>query len=339
MAVVLLWWVLRGTDAEALTAQFRRASVWGLLVAAALNFSQNFFRVWRWRALLEPVRARIPFRPLFAAVILGYLVSWVIPGRLGELVRPALLSGREGVPLAPCLGSVVADRVLDAVTILFLFAIGMWITPLQGQAAEYAASIRVAALIMVAGLCVVLGLLVAAGSARATTERWIEARRGPLRWLGRVLLAFSRGTDALKQPRLFFAVVLHSLLVWSLIAAGLWLGVRSCGAAIPFGGILIMTPIVAAGVALPTPGGAGGFHAAMTFGLAELFGVEPSVAVGAGILVHLMVFIPIIVLGPALIALDRIPMNDLLRAARQVRGLGGTANAVVVDGRPAEDSP
>jgi len=180
---------------------------------------------------------------------------------------------------------------------------------------------------------------VAAGSARSSTERWVETRRGPLRWLGRVLLAFSRGTDALKQPRLFFGVILHSLLVWTVIAVGLWIGVRSCGAGIPFGGMLIMMPILAAGVALPTPGGAGGFHAAMTFGLAELFAVEQSIAVGAGILVHLIVFIPIIVLGPALIALDRIPMADLLRAARQVRDLGASTDSVVVDGRPAEGSP
>ena len=35
-----------------------------------------------------------------------------VKGSLGEVVRPTLLSAREKVPLGPCLGSVVADRLL-----------------------------------------------------------------------------------------------------------------------------------------------------------------------------------------------------------------------------------
>jgi len=95
LAGLLLWWVLRGIDPHILWSQLREASLLGLLVAAALGVAHNIFRVLRWRALLEPVRSKVPFRPMFDAVILGYATSWTIPGRLGELVRPALLAGRE----------------------------------------------------------------------------------------------------------------------------------------------------------------------------------------------------------------------------------------------------
>ena len=61
---------------------------------------------------------------LIDAVILGYATSWVVPGRLGELVRPALLAGRQRLPLGPCLGSVVADRLLDGMAVLALFVVG-----------------------------------------------------------------------------------------------------------------------------------------------------------------------------------------------------------------------
>jgi len=339
LAGILLAWVFRGTDFPTLMAQIRQASILGLLLAASVNLSQNVFRVWRWQALLAPVRSDVPFRPLFSAVILGYLVSWVIPGRLGELVRPALVSGRERIPLAPVLGTVVADRVLDGITILVLFAVGLWMTPLQGQAAQYVDTIRVASLAMVAGLVVVLAVMLAASGARPALQAWVEKRGKILRWIGRVVLAFSRGTEALRRPRLLLPVVLNSLLVWLVISAGLWIGVWSCGARIPFGGMLIMMPIIAAGVALPTPGGAGGFHAAITFGLSELFAVDPTVAVGAGILVHAIVFIPIILLGPALIAIDRVPMSDLLAAARQVKDLGAAPDAGATAVPAAEGTP
>src|SRR5262245_54924364 len=110
LAVVLLWWVFRDTDLHQVRMDLARASLPLLVVAALVNLSHNVFRVWRWRALLAPVRPDLPFRPLFAAVIVGYMTTWIVPGRLGELVRPALVSSREGVPLGPCLGTIVSDR-------------------------------------------------------------------------------------------------------------------------------------------------------------------------------------------------------------------------------------
>ena len=131
LAAALLWWVLRDTDGELLLAQLGRVSWPGLVACLTLNIGHNVFRVWRWRALLEPVRPNVPFRPMFDAVVLGYMTTWVIPGRLGELVRPALLAGRARLPLGACLGTVLADRLLDGFGVLILFTLGVAITPLK----------------------------------------------------------------------------------------------------------------------------------------------------------------------------------------------------------------
>ena len=80
LAAVLLWIVLRGVDPAQLWASVKQASIVGLLVSAVLNIGHNVFRVWRWQALLRPVRQEIHFRPMFVAVIIGYMTSWVIPG-------------------------------------------------------------------------------------------------------------------------------------------------------------------------------------------------------------------------------------------------------------------
>ncbi|HKQ61543.1 MAG TPA: lysylphosphatidylglycerol synthase transmembrane domain-containing protein [Candidatus Polarisedimenticolaceae bacterium] len=323
LAAFLMWLVLRGADPRALWAQIARASIVGLLACGAINASHNMFRVWRWRALLHPVRPAVPFRPMFDAVILGYLVTWTVPGRLGELVRPALLSGRERIPLAPCLGSVLADRLVDGLAILLLFAVGLSITPLSGEAASVAHTLRLGSLLMVALISIPLIGLLAVSRARQRLEAWWSASAsGPRRWLARAVVAFSAGTDALKQPRLLLRVVVHSLAAWLTIALGLWIGVRSCGAPISFGAMLVILPALALGVALPTPGGAGGFHAAMTFGLHALFGVDRATAVGTGLLVHASVVIPVIALGAAILAAEHIPLRHLVEAARQLRDLG-----------------
>ncbi len=336
LAVGLFWWVLSGTDTAEVWKQFRKASIPLLLLAASLNLAQNVPRVWRWRALLEPVRPSIPFRPMFSAVILGYLTSWVVPGRLGELVRPALLAGRERLPLSACLGSIVADRMLDAIAVLVLFAGGTALVPLQGEAAEHAALIRTGALGLLAVIGVPLVALLIVSSARDAVERRLARWTGFRQRLGHAVLGVADGMSALRNPRLFLIVTFHTALVWSLIVAGTWLAVRAAGVSVEIEAMGVIMPLLVLGIALPTPGGAGGYHAAMTFGLTALFNVDPPTAVGASFLAHLIVIVPVVVLGVALLFIDRIPFHDLLNAARQVRGKGQDGGPSTLAHSPVE---
>src|SRR5206468_1137111 len=129
-------------DPQALSAALLSASWPALALAAFLNLAHNVFRVLRWGLLLTPVRPRVPFRPMFSAVILGFMTTLLVPGRVGELVRPALLSAREDLPLGPCLGTVVADRLLDGVAIVALFALGSLNAHFVAGSASVAGQIR-----------------------------------------------------------------------------------------------------------------------------------------------------------------------------------------------------
>ena len=122
LAAVLLYLVARGVDRRAVAEALRSASLEGLLAAAAIQFGHNLFRVLRWRELLAPVRPGVGLWALFVPTTFGLALSTVIPGRIGEFVRPALLAAREDLPLGPCVGSVVADRVLDLVAVVTLFS-------------------------------------------------------------------------------------------------------------------------------------------------------------------------------------------------------------------------
>lgn len=317
LAGLLLAWVLREADPAAVWDSLRRASLLGLFAGALLNFAHIFFRVWRWGALLEPVRAGIAFRSMFSAVVLGYTTSWVVPGRLGELVRPALLSTRERLPLGPCLGSVVADRLLDGLCVLGLFALGIATTPLAGDSLRHAEKIRQWSLLLVLVIVFPIAALWIVAAKRVLLERWLSSAGRLRARIGGAVLAVSGGVEALRRPRLLVRVVLHTLCAWILIALGTWLGVRAAGAEIPFRGILIILPLLVLGIALPTPGGAGGYHAGMVFGLTRLFPVDDAAAVGAAFLVHVGVILPVVVVGVVLLFVGRIPFGDLLRVGRR----------------------
>lgn len=322
LAAAMLWVVFRGVDFPLLARTLAGASWSLLLAAAALNLAHNGFRVWRWGALLEPVAPRLPFRPLLVAVIVGYLTTWTIPGRVGEFVRPALLSVRSGVPLGPSIGSVVADRLLDGVALAALCAGGLWIAPPAEGGASGVDAVRASLWFMVAVTGGFFSFLLLSSALCGPVARWIEGRRGVLRWAGRAWLALSRGVEALGHPRAAMRILLHSALAWITIGLATWLGVLAVGAAVPYAAILVILPLLALGVAVPTPSGAGSYHAAMTYGLSLLYGVPKETAVAAGLLMHLANVVPVVLLGLWFLHAERISWTDLFEAAKRVRSLG-----------------
>jgi uncharacterized protein (TIRG00374 family) len=313
--------VLRDTDPAGVLRQVGQASIAWILIAAVVNLGHNIFRVWRWQALLAPVRPRVPFRPMFVAVIIGYLTTWTIPGRIGELVRPMLLSQRERLPLGPCIGSVVGDRVLDGATVVALFAVGAWLSPPEGAAAESATLIRGGAMTLLVGAVLFVVLMLGISAAGGRARGWLGRRGRAVSWIGNSILSVSSGMDALRSPRLLLLILLHSVLSWVTIALGTWAMVWSVGVRVPLGAILFILPILVLGVAVPTPGGAGGYHGAMKIGLL-LYGVGETQAASAAIVAHLIILVPTILLGVVLIWTEKISWREVIAAARNVKSLG-----------------
>jgi uncharacterized membrane protein YbhN (UPF0104 family) len=321
LTILLLLWVFRGVDAPTVLRQIGSASLLCVVGCAALNFGHCAFRVWRWQALLAPTRPHVAFRSAFVAVVLGYLTTWVVPGRLGELVRPLLLSTRDDVPLGPCLGTVVVDRLLDGATIAALFAVGSFFTPLAGPAAEHASLLRTGSLALVGVAAGGLAAMVTVTWLARRGGSWLRGWPGVVRWLGRTATEISLGATALRRPRLAARVAVHSLAAWLAIAGGTWLGVRAVGIDLAFGAVLVILPMLALGVAVPTPGGAGGYHGAMKLGLLA-FGVGEAAAVGAALVVHAVITVPILLVGVALLWTENISWREIRASADAMRRLG-----------------
>jgi uncharacterized protein (TIRG00374 family) len=258
---------------------------------------------------------------MFTAVIVGYTMTWIVPGRIGELGRPMLLAERERLPLGPCIGSVVADRILDALSVAGLFVLGTWLTPLSGTAAEHSTEIRTAALTLIVGAILFVVFMLLLSASRQRVEGWLARRGAVVQWIGRSALSIASGIDALRSPRLLALVLLHSALAWLTIAVATWAMVLSVGVDVSLPAIMFIIPLLVLGVAMPTPGGAGTYHAAMVFGL-SLFGVAQSPAVSAAIIAHLIVTVPIILFGFLLLRLDKISWRDMVGAARNFKSLG-----------------
>ena len=77
---------------------------------------------------------------------------------------------------------------------------------------------------------------------------------------------------------------------------------RAFGLDLPLTAAYVVTTAAVLGLAVPTPGGVGGYHAAVQFALTNIFHVPLATATGVALVAHAISFVPISVIGFALFA-------------------------------------
>ncbi|MEE8518536.1 MAG: lysylphosphatidylglycerol synthase transmembrane domain-containing protein, partial [Dehalococcoidia bacterium] len=104
-----------------------------LAPGVAVYFVSLYFRSYRWRFLLKPfVETRAT--QLYPVVLVGYMANNLLPLRLGELVRSYYLSTRVQARGSTALATIVIERVLDGLVLLFLLALAALFLPVSGLA-------------------------------------------------------------------------------------------------------------------------------------------------------------------------------------------------------------
>lgn len=305
LTLLLLYFFLRGVDLRAAWQEARSARPLWLLVCVAGSFLHYFLRAARWRLQLTSPDRPVSFSLCLTCTSFGYFISAILPGRVGDLVRPVMLGARTGLSRSYALATVLVERtVLDPLTLLALLGAVL----VSGTAGAVASSSpgspleRIGTLSALLGVSILAAVMVAAGlvSRRARLLAWLRrpAGRGP-RW-SRLLDAaerFGDGLASLAQRRIWPPVLLGSVLTWAAVSLAMWAGVRAFGVDLGYGGAIVLTVLAALGVALPTPGGVGGFHVAVQFGLQVLYDVPGERSVPATLVVHLLMLFPAFTIG------------------------------------------
>ena len=319
LALPLLYLFFRGLDFRALGEALRGADpglLLGVVVATVLVYAA---RAWRWGYLLAPL-GRVGFADLFSATMVGFASGLLVP-RAGEILRPYLVSRRHPIRIAAGFATVVLERVLDLITVLFLFALYLFVLPPPaGQAGgpllgflRLSGGLTGAAVVVV--LAVLWSLHANAEGALALADRILVRFPAWLaRPLGHALRAFSEGLAVLQAPGGHLLAILgQSLVVWLLIATSFHLNHRAFGLDLPFHSVFLLLAFLTVGVSIPTPGMVGGFHAFYLLCLSEAFGVERGTAAAAGIAAHALANLPVLVLGLALLGREGLTLGKVTR--------------------------
>jgi len=122
-AFALFWW--RGPSFRALGNAFTSVVWQWVVVAIAINLLSVVVRALAWTTVIRSAMPPPHPKPLtvFSAFSVGLFANAVLPGRIGELARVAVLTRklprRKGL-WATLVGTVLAHRVFDIVPVLFL---------------------------------------------------------------------------------------------------------------------------------------------------------------------------------------------------------------------------
>jgi hypothetical protein len=311
---LFLYLAFRGTDFSKLLASMREANYWWMIPNFACLMLSHYIRAWRWRYMLEPVKERISLRNLFSGVMVGYMMNNILP-RAGELARAYALAKAEGIPKSAAFGTIVVERIIDTVSFLLLVVL----MPLvyQGPLKESFPWLGEAGVIISAATVAVLGFLIMLMLRRDWTDRALNIFRKVLPARIDVRLdgwvhAFLDGFLFLKKPSRFLIIFMLSVSIWGLYIVMTYVAFFAFGlqAQVGLSGALVVLAISSIGVALPTPGGTGTYHAFASQSLTRLFAVDATTALSYATVTHAVGFIGVTVIGLYYFLHDHIRMSE-----------------------------
>jgi uncharacterized protein (TIRG00374 family) len=308
----LLWLFFRNIDIAETWRAMAQADMRLLAGAVLATLVTYVLRAFRWRALLRPIgNARLS--TTFRATVIGFTTIFLLPGRVGEVLRAYLVARQEGMKFTATFATVIVERLLDVATVLLLFAASL---PLLGI--DVGREVKIAGLVAGSGAVAALVMLFFMAGHPERLGRWAGklGRRLPARLatlLEQVVRTFADGLAVMRQPSDLLAAVAWSLPVWFSIAVGIWLTSLAFDLTLSFIGSFLVIGYLAVGVSAPTPGGAGGFHYFYWLALTQFFGADSSVAGAAAIILHAISFVPITFLGLYFMWKDGLTLGNLKR--------------------------
>jgi uncharacterized protein (TIRG00374 family) len=284
--------------------------------------SMHFVRATRWRFLVAPVKADIPFWQGVLINWVGFFAIFVLPLRIGELARPAVSKMRLGIPLSVGFGTVAVERVFDGLLTSACVVWGLAFLPQLETDDPIARSLPYYGWLAVTGFGAAFCGLVLFLWQKELAKKLVHwtfglASKSLADRVSDKVAGIADGIRSIAHPRLAFGFLSESLVYWGLNATGMWILARACGLDLGFGHAAALMGILAIGVLLPAgPGMFGNFQLALLTGL-RLYVAESVVGSSGSVFVFLLYSTQALLMcvaGVVPLYIMRLRFSDLVRA-------------------------
>jgi len=314
VAAVFLFLAFRHVPLADLGTALGRFDLRWLLPAFLISFTLQVFRAWRWQLELRPL-ARIGLGKLWVVTSVAYMAINLLPARLGEVVRPWLLSRRAPVSMSNVVGNLVIEKTMDSIVIVFYILVGLLTTQDLPPWVRRGALVPAVAAGLLVGLVVLLWW-----KGEPFVDRWI-VRFLPERFgagLTRVLRALLDGMKILPDGRLLGTVFVVSLALWFLPILSSYVIIRAFSFDVPFSAAVIVFIFIGFGTALPNaPGMIGTYQYACQLALG-LFGVDATSALAYGLVLNAIQLLSLVAQGLVALPLAEVGVDDFRSVRHEI---------------------
>lgn len=264
---------------------------------------------------------------LVGVMQVGFLAINVVPLRMGELVRPYLLTEVYGVPFGAGVAAVVVERVLDMFALLTLLIAAAWVADLHHGVVVGGVDLLRAgqrAMIVGGGGGVLLIAFLAIGGPRVIDRiEAIAVRVAPpvaplVIGVATSVVGAIRGLAA--RPKAAVGAVIATVGLWGSTLVMVGAVMRGFSGIVPSLGMLLTNwaATMTAMALIPTPGFVGSFEAGSVASL-TLFGVDADVARAFAVLLHALMFATTAATGIAFLVAQGWSLASVVQNSREMR--------------------
>ena len=309
---LFLFLAFRGLKPEEFIGSLQDVNVSLLILGAILYFAAVTVIALRWQFLLRSIK-HIPLGALTQIVAIGYMGNNVYPLRAGEALRIFLLRRNHDIPVAKATTTVVVERVFDGLVMLSFILLALLFVDVESDAIRTVATF--AAPIFTIAMLVFFVLAAQPNLLRRLVK--LIVRFLPEK-LATILQSISEdiigGLEGLRSPLHLAGTILSSFITWGIEAVVYWIVLFAFG--LDFGypvALLVVGTVNLAGLIPASPG---------QVGVYEFFARSVLVAVGVGeataaayaVVVHIVIWLPVTVVGFIFLARQGLGWSAITRA-------------------------
>ena len=231
----------------------------------------------------------------FAGNAIGFTVTFIFPGRLGELVKPIFLAQKEGMRKGFVLGTVVVERIFDIFTMCFLLGLFLLSKPLYSSIFNLDKDAYSNLYLWgIVGVSFATFMLIVALSLYFFKNKTLSIVSFLLKPLPRnisqrivdIFEEFIKGLKFFHSLGNLLVYILLSFVVWIGIIFYYWIFFFAYNISVPFFFLFPYVFLTMVGASIPTPGMVGGFHYFSKLALTSIYHVDLNLAVSMTIVVH-----------------------------------------------------
>jgi uncharacterized protein (TIRG00374 family) len=293
VTAIALWLSFRKVDWDVLKESFRTVNWVWVMAALAVVVATVYALGWRWRILLRP-KVKVSMGELFRLNILSQYWNIILPARAGEVVRAYLVSRNPGLPVGYAMGTVVIEKVLD-----FLVFVGFWLAVPAFFAVDGAFEGYWVALLICGAAVLFFTLLVLKPGLFLELLRKIS-RFLPEKYREGTERFFETGAESfqvLRDSRTLAVIVGWSVVFVGAQALANYFLFLAFAMGLSFWAALVVLLAVQVGNIPPSvPGKVGIFEYAVILAL-SVFGVSKGIALGYAVMLHVVAYLPKIIIG------------------------------------------